>query len=53
MDQNEKLKILKHLNEDPELKKKVLEYTKKGKSLDVAYNLALTDNPDYDNFSVW
>jgi hypothetical protein len=53
MNTEEKLKILKHLDEDPELKKKVLKYTKQGKSLEVAYNLALTDYPDYDKFEVW
>jgi hypothetical protein len=57
MDAQEKLKILKHLDEDSELKKKVLEYVKNGKSLDVAYNLALCDsmgpNNGYAKFEVW
>jgi hypothetical protein len=57
MDTQEKLNILKHLDEDPELKKKVLKYTKQGKSLEVAYNFALCDsmgsNKEYAEFEVW
>jgi hypothetical protein len=57
MDTQEKLNILKHLDSDAGLKKKVLEYVKKGKSLDVAYNFALCDsmgqNNEYAKFEVW
>jgi len=53
MDTTEKLKILKHLDEDPELKKKVIKYKNKGASLEEAYNLALTDYDGYDKFEVW